>query len=382
MSDEPANAGPGSQSSKQFKFTPETLYSGSGPGERPRARDVQQTSLENCGFLATMGAIAELQPERIRDAITFDPKTGNFGVTVYGDNGQARKVLVSQADIEDNLARRGGSTLDDNPGRTTPVWPAVIETAVAKSRDTNHADRLDQGYQALTMWPRDAMRAITGHAGTDIGAAQAANLGEDRLHERLSQAIAAGRPVTLSTNGVETVNGAQDGLVDDHAYMVERAYKDKDGNLMMDLRNPWNQNNDSEPPNSNHPVIPVRYDDLVNNGGLNRFTIGPAPIARQAGLDVETSNTQVASTGNSQPTVNTGDASLNRLLGSMYAGTLSTGLQNFGREPDVQQMYQQDPVRLQARELERAEAAAVATRETIENPAQQKNSGPRMQGVA
>jgi hypothetical protein len=307
-----------------------------------------------------MGAIAEQQPDRIKNAITFDPKSGNFGVTVYGANGQETKVLVSQADIANNLSRGGGSSLDDNAGRTTPVWPAVIEAAVAKSRDTNHADGLDQGYRALTMWPSDAMRAITGQNATNISAAQAANIGEDRLHDRLTHALASDRPVTLTTNSVETVPNAQDGLVDNHVYMVERAYKDKSGNLMLDLRNPWAQNNDSEQPNSNSPVVSVSYDHLVANGGLNQLTIGPAPRNQRAGLGPEASETQLASSPNIGPAptgLNTGDPSVNRLLEAMNAGNLSTGLREFGNDPSVQQMRQQARIELQQNDPSRLVAA-------------------------
>lgn len=377
MSDEPGKS-PGSGAAPQpapaHTYTLESLYSGSGPNERPRAQDIQQTSIGNCGFLSAMGSVAEQQPNRIKDSITFDPKSGNFGVTVYDANGQETKVLVSQADIANNLARSGGSTLDDNPGTTTPVWPAVIEAAVAKSRDTNHANGLDQGYQALTMWPSDAMRAITGQSGTNISAAQAANLGEDKLHDRISHSLASDRPVTLTTNSVETVPNAQDGLVDNHVYMVERAYKDKDGNLMLDLRNPWSQNNDSELPNSNSAVVSVRYDHLVANGGLNQLTIGPAPVTQHAGLNVESSGTQLASAPNIGPAptgLDTGDRSLNRLLESMNSGNLNAGLREFGNDPSVVQLRQQGQTELQAKDAERA---VVAPKEMQDNSVQQQET--------
>ncbi len=376
MSDEPNNS-PNGKSSPQpnpnHTYNIENLYSGSGPGERPRARDIQQTSIGNCGFLSAMGSIAEQQPDRIKDSITFDPKSGNFGVTVYRDNGQAVQVLVSQSDIANNLARSGGSSLDDNQGRTTPVWPAVIETAVAKSRDTNHADGLDQGYQALTMWPSDAMRAISGQSATNISAAQASTLGEDKLHDRISQALASDRPVTLTTNSVETVANAQDGLVDNHVYMVERAYKDKDGNLMLDLRNPWAQNNDSELPNSSSPVVSVRYDHLVNNGGLNQMTIGPAPVSKQASLDVHNSDTQLASAATmTQAPIDVGDASLNRLIASVNSGNIPTGLRNFANEPDLQSLRQQNQAEVQqVKELERSTAMV---KESQDNPVQHQET--------
>ncbi len=370
MSDEAGNSprpNPNPRPAPNHAYTLENLYSGSGASERPRAQDIQQTSIANCGLMSAMGSLAEQQPNRIKDAITFDPKSGNFGVTMYGADGQAVRILVSQSDIANNIARGGGSTLDDNPGTKTPLWPVVLETATAKLLDTNHKDGLDQGYQATRLTPAEALKAMTGQASTTVTAAQSATLGEDRLHDRLVHALASDRPVTLSTNKVETVAGAQDGLVDHHVYMVERAYKDKDGNLMLALRNPWAQNNDGEKPDSSSPVVNVRYDHLVNNGGLDFFTLGPAPVVRRAGLDTDGSNLQLAAATTTQTPVDVGDRSLNRLLESVGSGNVSAGLREFANAPDVQQIRQQAQIEAQPKEL----GTVVAAKESQDNPVQQ-----------
>ncbi len=64
---------------------------------------------------------------------------------------------------------------------------------------------------------------MTGENGTDIRLAEAKTIGTDQVFERVRDAIAEGRAVTLSTDPAPGIK--QDGLNDDHVYMVERIYK-------------------------------------------------------------------------------------------------------------------------------------------------------------
>jgi hypothetical protein len=89
------------------RFTQEHLYSGSGPSEVPRAQDINQDNLNDCYFVAPLAGLANLQPQRIKDAISYDANTGNFTVTMYRDNaGKAEpvKVEVTQAELLDNVS--------------------------------------------------------------------------------------------------------------------------------------------------------------------------------------------------------------------------------------------------------------------------------------
>ena len=56
------------------------LYGADG---RPRVSDIRQDEIYNCYFLAPMGVLGEQQPDRIRDAIRFNPDAGDFTVTLY-----------------------------------------------------------------------------------------------------------------------------------------------------------------------------------------------------------------------------------------------------------------------------------------------------------
>lgn len=56
-------------SNRKKHFAGEDLY---GPSRRPQSTDIRQDELQNCYFLAPIGALAEQQSDRIRDAIRFD----------------------------------------------------------------------------------------------------------------------------------------------------------------------------------------------------------------------------------------------------------------------------------------------------------------------
>ncbi len=86
--------------------------------------------------------------------MSYDAQKGTFTVTLYEEKaGKPEKVQVevTQAEIEENIKRSGGSTLG-NSGKKTPVWPAVMEAAFAKMHDSNHADGLKEGYDCDRGW--------------------------------------------------------------------------------------------------------------------------------------------------------------------------------------------------------------------------------------
>ncbi len=280
------------------RFTDANLYRAGG---RPEERDIVQDSIGDCYLVSSMGALAQRQPDAIRDAIHYDPKTGNFQVRLYqeestwlGLSKEVKPVIVevTQAEILDNIHRRGGSTMD-NTGKDAVAWPAVIESAYAKLHDAKPSDGLGEGYQKIDGgWAQEAMLTLTGSRGDHLSNADIASMGADAARQRLTQAMADGRPVTLSTDpertshlfGMIGKDAPPDGLVDDHVYMVDRIYKDKDGTVQIELRNPWGNNslpaNWGEGKGSPSPTITVKLDDIVEGGGLESINIGPAPAAR------------------------------------------------------------------------------------------------------
>ena len=254
----------------------------------PTARDIKQDALGDCYFVATLGALANQRPDVIRNAISYDASTGNYQVKLNQD-GKDVTVTVTQKDLAYNLQRQGGSTVD-NSGKDGPIWPAVIETAYAKTLDTNHADGLKQGFDILGGGgkARDALEVLTGSDGTDYayskGFFESQGSAVDRLGKQAEAALANGRPLTLSTDPesrslwemVTGGQGTQDRLVDNHVYVVEKVEK-VDGEYTVTLRNPWGTNQGvGEGKDSASASITVKLSDLVETGGLEYFNAGSA----------------------------------------------------------------------------------------------------------
>jgi hypothetical protein len=257
-----------------YEFDQSDLY---GPSGNPSEQDIQQNSIGDCYFVATLGAVADQQPGRIKDAISYNPLTGTFSVKMYKPDGTAVTIPVTQQDILDNKSRAGGSKLDNGGG---PIWPAVMETAYAKMNDGNWSDGLAQGYNKIGAggFGRDGTMAVTGSSGTDLVPATVwffpTTLKSDILFNQVSAALAQGKPVTLSTDPESGT--AQDGLIDNHVYVVDRIYKDANGNVKVELRNPWGTNiNAGEGTNTSSATITADLNTLINTHGLECFNVGP-----------------------------------------------------------------------------------------------------------
>jgi hypothetical protein len=185
------------------------------------------------------------------------------------------------------LQRRGGSTVDNNPGTDKPIWPAVMETAYAKMNDDNPADGLTQGYREINGGKAyNAMFAITGNEGESLKPSGKldSQTNAEVMEKQITKALGEGKPVTLSTDPenrslwekITGGQGKQDGLVDNHVYVVEKIYKDANGDVKVELRNPWaNNNNVNEGMNTSSPTITVNMKDLIDTGGLEYVNVGP-----------------------------------------------------------------------------------------------------------
>ena len=295
------------------RFTEEDLYRGR--DDLPRSRDIDQDSFNNCYFVSPMGALADRQPERIRDAISYDAASGSFRVRLYEADGAGAKpvtIEVTQDEIRDNLKRGGGSTVDNAflGLRDSPIWPAVIETAYAKQADANPQDGLAEGY-ANREWghPRDAMFALTGDRGQDLGGAVGQPIGTEALGERIRGALEQGRPVTLGT--LPEPGTKQDGLLDAHAYMVQGVSTDKNGETILRLRNPLGDNRGAgEGRDTGRAEIEVNLREVVDAGGFYGVNIGPAPQAPP-------SQGQQPGSGAGTGGIGTGDGRMDALLSSL-----------------------------------------------------------------
>lgn len=309
------------------RYTAADLYGADG---HPRAADIHQDQIFDCYFVAPMGALAERQPDRIREAVAFNAETGDFTVRLYRpptaqERGQGRlhpieeSIVVSQTDVQANIRERGGGTADNNRARTGPLWPTVIEAAFAElyGRDPQGRVDLERGYRVIGDVTgggslSDGMYALTGDAGRTLqikraGAPPMRSTGPDhvapptppgyngpRVGEKVpfdaavaevERALAARQPVSMSTQGRDV----PDGLEASHAYMVMGIARDPQTNdTLVTLRNPYADNlraregdhNVGAGWNPRSPEITVRLDGLVRDGSFGEFNIGPAPRVR------------------------------------------------------------------------------------------------------
>jgi hypothetical protein len=294
------------------KYTDQQLYGANG---QPQLVDIQQDRIFNCYLVSSMGALAEQQPDRIRGAIRFQPDPNHNGGSVFlvslhhPTRGEV-EIPVTQADIEDNIRRRGGGTADNHRG--SPVWPSVMETAFAKLHDPHPQNKsLDDAYKVIGSETRggslhEAMFALTGEIGHNLryrdapkgSSAPPGNNGEkppfdvplkdgdvtrfddaNGAYALLRHALDANKAVTMSTRNANV----NDGLMPHHAYVVtdieQREKKDGGYDTRITLRNPYAHNNNTPPENKDtaKPTITVSLDKMLQNGVLGEFNLSPSP---------------------------------------------------------------------------------------------------------
>lgn len=85
---------------EQRQYTAADLYGSDG---RPHAADIRQDNIYNCYFLAPMGALSEQQPDRIRDAVRFNPETGDFTVRLYRPPSEQERIQGRTGPIEEPI---------------------------------------------------------------------------------------------------------------------------------------------------------------------------------------------------------------------------------------------------------------------------------------
>ncbi len=253
MGDAPPLAPPIDTLGGQHRWTDKDLY----PHD-PSAADVKQDSVGDCYLDATMGAIANANPQWIKDRIQFDDQTGTFDVTLW-DGQEWKHIGVTQADIDTDIKHNGASWLD-NGRPDAALWPTVLESAYAKLKypDRDLADALgnDVGI-GQGGYAKDALEALTGNRGTVINP-ENVWFTNQHIDQAISGALADHQPVTIST----TPEGAP--LAQSHVYVVE-GISGTGSDAMVTLRNPW-ETNTGTPIDTPDALVTVRLGDLIGSG--------------------------------------------------------------------------------------------------------------------
>jgi hypothetical protein len=198
----------------------EPMFAPDGDGQMVSADDIDQGSLGDCWFMASLAGMAQSNPQFLQEGIRENPN-GTVSVRIWDDQGNMRWVTVtSDLPLDENGDPAYGSGNGD-------VWPAYYEKAFAMVY-TGDGDGVDAGnYGALEFDSLDKPSPyITGEGGEELS-------GFDETRE----AFESGRPVTVLTPGeAEGWPSEWDNSYSTaHVYYVQGI--DDDGNLL--LGNPW-----------------------------------------------------------------------------------------------------------------------------------------------
>ena len=328
--------------------------------------------------MSPLGALADQQPDQIRDAIDYDPKKETLTVTLY-EHGHDRflglksepkpvQVEVTQADLQVDFKRSANRARVENP----PIWPAVMEAAYAKM-GKEPSETMEQRFNKIGNggYPKDAICALTGETPLRVSATDAKQATPEKVFGQLDGALKAGRPVLLSSNFVKTM--PTDGLIQGdhgagHVYIMEGVSKDNQGNIAMTLRNPWGHNvAPTYGTNSPSPTIEVDLKTVLDNGHVDDLQIGPR--ARQQTQDhaVEQSSAPEAKRGS--PQVSTRDPAMDRLLASMHdPAAMGQAMTALAQSPEGQAFRAQGQAQFQAMEAQQVQQAQISQQQAPTGP--------------
>ena len=187
----------------------------------PVAEDVNQGAIGNCYYLATLAAVARLDPGRIRQSVV-DLGDGTYAVQFDRDGD---KVYVR---VDADLPAWGGgdSLAYAGFGAQGSMWVAVMEKAFSyfRTRELSYGSQswgwMSEGADALGIASRSRFSATSGQ----------------NLLQSLASELTSGKAVTYAAGEV----GAGAPLIAYHAYTAVSVGYDSQGNpSTLLLLNPW-----------------------------------------------------------------------------------------------------------------------------------------------
>jgi Ca2+-binding RTX toxin-like protein len=199
--------------SNQTQYDANPLFGSTG---NPSRDDINQGLLGDCYFLATLSAVADKQPELLRESIV-ELGDGTYAVMFY-ENGSSRYYRVDNdlpAKVGENSAAYA------QPGMNGAIWVPLMEKAYAMHEGDWWYFQIEGG------WAEDALDDL-GIANTEI------DVDDDNVLQTIANHLAAGNPVTIDTIYGEFETG--DSLVASHVYTVTSV--DVSAGTIT-LRNPW-----------------------------------------------------------------------------------------------------------------------------------------------
>lgn len=189
--------------------------------------DVIQNELGDCFLMASLSALAAVNPKALEDAIT-DHGDGTYTVRFFEKQG--RRLAPVEVRIDADLPTKADGRLVYGQGRDADeLWPALIEKAYATWKG---------GYGELSLggYAGDALTALTGAKSDFYNPIQ--ELESRALWDLLRTAHAEGRALVTGTGPLEDAGKPVKGLVGMHMYSVV-ALTEENGERLVTLRNPY-----------------------------------------------------------------------------------------------------------------------------------------------
>jgi hypothetical protein len=220
----------------------------------PSQSDPKQGRIGDCYFVATMSALAQRAPDRIRDIIR-ENQDGSFTVSLY-KKGEDGKLAKKEVRVDRDLVeRKDGEALYASSHDRGELWPSILEKAYAE---------LSGGYDPIGYggFASDALEALTGRPAVQDACGDRTPAEElvrrlcavahkdptemlrsmekrtdnfETTWSFLKDASAKGDPVIAATYPEGDIVG--DGLMPMHAYTV-LGVEERGGNRFVKLRNP------------------------------------------------------------------------------------------------------------------------------------------------
>jgi hypothetical protein len=199
-----------------YKAFNEPLFSATGPS----ANDIIQGDLGDCYFLADLSAIAQTNPNQIRQDVV-ELSDGTFLVRFMNGNTATYEHLNNELP-----ANSGGNLVYAQLGQSSSMWVPIMEKAFAEYRNgANSYPNIAAGWMSEVSYD-------LGLAATDTFGTSNAN----SLLALIQSELQAGDAVTIGIDDVP----AGSPLIDDHAYSVVAVTTDGSGDLTgLEIRNPW-----------------------------------------------------------------------------------------------------------------------------------------------
>lgn len=188
--------------------------------------DVVQNELGDCFLLASLSALAAVNPRAVEEAIT-DHGDGTYTVRFYEKQGRGPLRPVDILIDGDLPTKADGKLVYGSARSGRELWPSLVEKAYATWKG---------GYGELSMggYAGDALTALTGRPADFYNPIQ--ELESRELWALMKAAHDEGRALVSGTGGLEGVK--VEGLVDMHMYSVV-ALSEENGEKVVTLRNPY-----------------------------------------------------------------------------------------------------------------------------------------------